>query len=188
MRKLYQLYDSISQRESPREADQTSLTVESAGALLRSCAQGLLGLGTWLDQQNILELGVSSFDVVRLANHLEDKLKLFTNQPSGRTFDVTRLVEYLLEQPLTQVAAYICSVTCDEPSVDSKVPVSSDGGVKNEEGYASASASAQKRAHIGLGDELLPKKLRKMESGIKTVDFSREMRSFRRGQTFINGR
>ena len=186
MRELYQfyMYDSISQRESLPEG--ISLTVESAGALLQSCAQELLGLGTWSDQQNILELGISSFDVVRLANHLEEKLKQFTNPSSGGTFDVTRLVEYLLDQPLTQVAAYVCSAPCDDPNMGSQLLVSSDGGIKNEEGYASA--SAQKRALIGLSDESLPKKLCKMESGIKMVDFSREIRSFRRGQTFINGR
>ena len=183
MRELHQFYDSISQRESP---PQTSLTIESVGALLQSCAQELLGLGTWSDQQNILELGVSSFDVVRLTNHLEDKLKQFTNPSSGRTFDVTRLVECLLEQPLIRVAAYVCSAVCDEPNVGSQLLVSSNGGVKNEEGYASA--SAQKRALVGLDDESLPKKLRRIESGIKMVDFSVEIRSFRRGQTFINGR
>ena len=155
----------------------------------------MLGLGAWSDQQNILELGVSSFDVVRLANHLEDKLKQFINRTSGRMFDGTELVEYLLEQPLVKVAVYVCNAVSDEPNnvldSNSKLVVNSDDGVekKNEKGYASGRLSvAQKRAHVGLGDELLPKKLCKIESEMKMVDCSREIRMFRRGQTFINGR
>ena len=122
----------------------------------------------WSDHQNILELGVSSFDVVRLANHVEDELTQFINLSSDKTFDVNKLVEYLLEKPLIRIADYVCSVVCDEPNMD---------GSRH---------SAQKRAH-GLSDELVPKKLRKMEP---EMDFSgyREIRSFRRGQTFINGR
>jgi hypothetical protein len=118
---------------------------------------------------------------------LEDELKQFTNPSSDRTtFDVTKLIEYLLEKPLIQIAAYVCSAVCDEPNVDSRHLVSSDGQVKNEREDGCASDSAQKRAHgAGLGDEVLPKKLRKMESG---MEICREIRSFRRGQTFINGR
>ena len=119
----------------------------------------------WSDHQNILELGVSSFDVVRLANHVEDELKQFINPSSDKTFD---MVEYLLEKPLVRIADYVCSVICDEPSMDD------------------SRRSAQKRAR-GLSDELVPKKLHKMEP---EMDFSgyREIRSFRRGQTFTNDR
>ena len=180
MTELYQYYDPISLRASISEGDWTPLTIESAGALLKSCARGLLGLGMWSDQQNILELGISSFDVVRLANHLEDELKL----PSS--FDTTKLVESLLEQPLAQVAAYVCSAISIEPKSDSKLHVNSDDSVKKEEEYALP--SVQKRTLVGLSEELLPKKLRKMESGTIVVDVSKEIRTFRRGQGFINGR
>ena len=123
----------------------------------------------WSDHQNILELGVSSFDVVRLANHVEDELKQFINPSSDKTFDMTKLVEYLLEKPLVRIADYVCSVVvCDEPSMDG------------------SRRSAQKRAH-GLSDELVPKKLLKMEPEMDSFGY-REIRSFRRGQTFINGR
>lgn len=185
VRELYQFYDSISQCESTStsDTDWTSLTIESAGALLKSCAQGLLGLGRWSDKENILELGMSSFDVVRLANHLEDELKHFFNPLSDKSFNTTKLVECLLEQPLAQVAAYICSAINDK--LDSKLHVSSENGVRKE-GYASP--RAQKRTHVGLAEELLPKKFHKMECEATVVDPYKKIRSFRRGQSFINGR
>ena len=143
----------------------------------------------WSDQQNILELGVSSFDVVRFANHIEDELKKFAKPSSGKTdIDTTKLVEYLLEQPLSQVAAYVCSTFSNEPKLDSNVQGSSDGNVKKEGAYAStASVQLQKRAHFGLSDELLPKKVPRVEYEDK-MDISRVMVSLRRGQSFINGR
>ena len=188
--KLRQFYDSTSQTTaSTSEVDWTSLTIESAGALLKSCAQRLLGLQMWSDQQNILELGVSSFDVVRFANHIEDELKKFAKPSSGKTdIDTTKLVEYLLEQPLSQVAAYVCSTFSNEPKLDSNVQGGSDGDVKKEGAYAStASVQLQKRAHLGLSDELLPKKVPRVEYEDK-MDISRVMVSLRRGQSFINGR
>ena len=132
----------------------------------------------WSDRQSILELGASSFDVVRLANHLEEELKQLMNRSSGnRTVDTSELVECLLEQPLAEVAAYLCSAFSGEIRVVSNVYASSDADVKRK---GRAIAFAKKRI-IGVDDELLPeKKLKKMES--------KELRSFRRGQRFGDGR
>ena len=48
-----------------------NLRAHDVAELLLSVTSDLLGLNSWPDQSCILELGVNSFDVVRLANQFE---------------------------------------------------------------------------------------------------------------------
>ena len=73
LRQLYYSHNDTSTLSSMR--DEALLTCNSVEMLLKLSAEKILGLKVWSDEQNILELGATSFDVVRLANYLEEELK-----------------------------------------------------------------------------------------------------------------
>ena len=182
MKQLEEFYHSRNQTSFPSSVNNLkSLTTESVQFLLKSCAHNLLGLETWSEQQNILDVGASSFDVVRLANYLEDKLKRFTLSSSDRATAYTaELVEHLLEKPLAQVAVYICSTYGrSEAPFEHNIRVSGLSESKEEERFVSS--NDQKRASVAIGVHQEPplKKPRRVDKVIT---------SWRRGQCFINGK
>ena len=71
--------------------------------MLLSVASELLGLHTWPDKSCVLELGVDSFEVVRLSNQFETELRRRT----GDGLQLPHLVEQLLTRNLLDVVLYI---------------------------------------------------------------------------------
>ena len=80
-----------------------SLTACDITDMLLSVASELLGLSTWPDKSCILELGVDSFEVVRLSNQFETELRRRT----GDDLELAHLVEQLLTRSLSDVVLYI---------------------------------------------------------------------------------
>ena len=104
--------------------------------MLLSVASELLGLSTWPDKSCILELGVDSFEVVRLSNQFETELRRRTGDDldelrrrtgddlddlrrrtgddlddlrrrTGDDLELAHLVEQLLTRSLSDVVSYI---------------------------------------------------------------------------------
>ena len=169
-----------------------SLTIESVEMLLKQCAEKILGSEMWSEQKSILELGASSFDVVRLANHLGDELRGLATCTSSSLVradvNVTELVEYLLEKPLSQVAVCIHNTYSSDVEIENSIHSGCHGDVREGKHM---SAHLQKRSHVAHDDEPLPKKPCKVELERTSVIVSKEtelITCWRRGQCFVNGR
>lgn len=189
MKELERLYCSHNQKSvSTSASDEALVTVDRLKIILRSSAEKVLGLSVWFEEQTILELGASSFDVVRLANHLENELKRFAvpSQTTGKDGITVELVEHLLEKPLSQVAAYICHAFSPEVKAEGSLHTSS---YSSAEKWTGESASVKKRPPLVLSghDQPLSKKTKKVES-MSSMSATKKITSWRRGQCFTNGR
>lgn len=185
MKELRKLYCSSNMTLfSSSEVNMKFITVESIESLVKSSAMNLLGLEMWCSHQKLLELGASSFDVIRFANHLEDELKKVAFTSSVR--NTTELVGQLLEKPLSQVAVYVCNSICGTSD-----NLHSDG--PSDIARKSTQTNVQKRAPLvdNIPDQPPPKKQHAMELSrevSESGDSSKAITSWRRGQCFINGR
>ena len=192
MEELQRLYSSHNQTSvSTSVSDKALLTVDRVKIILRSSAEKVLGLSVWFEEQTILELGASSFDVVRLANHLENELKGFAVPSSttvtGKDGIAVELVEHLLEKPLSQVIAYICCAFSNKAEAEGSLHTSSYSSTKRGSGE---SVSVKRRLPLVLSghDQPLSKKPKEVESIPSISITTKEVTSWRRGQCFTNGR
>ena len=186
----YQLQDQIP--PSATKTNEALLTIESLIDLLKSSAEAVLGLKVWTEEQSILELGASSFDVVRLANQVEEELKRLSPSLSRESVASSlRLVEYLLEKPLSGVAACVHNILSFNETFELKDPPHMRDSSNSKEKSLSPIFDKSRLHNIFSHDESEEpppsKKLHTMDT--KTAaSFSKEIASWRRGQYFINGR
>ena len=194
IKKLEQLYYQ-SRDQIPPSATKTNealLTIESLIGLLKSSAEAVLGLKVWTEEQSIVELGASSFDVVRLANQVEEEVKRLSPSLSRESVvSLLRLVEYLLEQPLSGVAACVHNALSFKDTFELKDPPhtrdSSNSKEKSLSPIYAKSRSYNINSHDKSDEPPPSKKLHTMDTKT-SASFTKEVASWRRGQYFINGR
>ena len=189
MKELQQLYYLHNQTSvSTSVSNEASVTVDRVKIILRSSAEKVLGLSVWFEEQTILELGASSFDIVRLANYLENELKRFAvpSLTTGKDGITEELFQHLLEKPLSQVVAYICQSFSNETKAEGSLHSTCYSSTKKGCGE---SASVKKRPPLVFSahDQPLSKKPKEVES-MPSMSVTKEVTSWRRGQCFTNGR
>ena len=148
--------------------------------LLLSVTSDLLGLNTWPDWSCILELGVNSFDVVRLANQFEVELR----RKAGNTPKLPQLVDQLLSRNLCEVTSYILNQMSSCPANAGHV----NGGHALVEAAAAQDQDARKRlrSELPVQDLVPPAKMLRTRSASST-DKVQRWSAWRRGQYFEDG-
>ena len=154
------------------------LTARDITDMLLSVASELLGLYTWPDKSCILELGVDSFEVVRLSNQFETELRRRT----GDDLELPHLVEQLLTRNLSDVVSYISH----QISPPSENRLEASGELSSNE--ASPAAAARKRQRSEQeGQEAVPSAKMSAVCSPRTTDEIRHWSAWRRGQYLRDG-
>ena len=174
------------------------------GNLLRSVAQRLLGLAEWPDDKCLLDMGVNSFDVVRVSNQFE--LELQNNRPitsfshTNRSPVVPILVEKLLSESLLSVALHVageiaCKVTelSSEPAVMSGSTATAEDGIKIGSFVSRKRWRSDEEGGCGPREQTFSKRSCELTAGSREPTAGGEggelpYRAWRRGQYFVNGR
>ena len=125
-----------------------NLRAHDVAELLLSVTSDLLGLNSWPDQSCILELGVNSFDVVRLANQFEFELR----QKTGSIPELPQLVDQLLARSLCEVTSYVLSQMSNCPGS----ACDTNGEHISEEDATTLEWEARKRLRKELQDQVAP--------------------------------
>ena len=139
--------------------------------MLLSVASELLGLSTWPDKSCILELGVDSFEVVRLSNQFETELRRRT----GDDLELAHLVEQLLTRSLSDVVSYI-SHQISPPSEN-----------KLEAGGSPIAAARKRQRGEQEDQETVPSAKMSAIYSPPTTDEMCHWSAWRRGQYFQDG-
>lgn len=147
--------------------------------MLLSVASELLGLHTWPDKSCVLELGVDSFEVVRLSNQFETELRRRT----GDSLQLPHLVEQLLTRNLLDVVLYI-SNQISPPSED-KREVS--GELNSDEASPATLSQKRQRRSDQESQEEVPSAKMSAVCSPSTTDKMHLWSAWRRGQYLQDG-
>lgn len=144
--------------------------------MLLSVASELLGLHTWPDMSCVLELGVDSFEVVRLSNQFETELR----RRMGDGLQLPHLVEQLLTRNLLDVVLYISN----QISPPSESKCEARGELNSNE--ASLGQKRQRRSEQESQEEVPSAKMSAVCSP-PTTDKIHLWSAWRRGQYLQDG-
>ena len=144
--------------------------------MLLSVASELLGLHTWPDKSCVLELGVDSFEVVRLSNQFETELR----RRMGDGLQLPHLVEQLLTRNLLDVVLYISN----QISPPSESKREARGELNSNE--ASLGQKRQRRSEQESQEEVPSAKMSAICS-LPTTDKIHLWSAWRRGQYLQDG-
>ena len=164
---------------SPTHLPHPLMTMESASSLLVSTVCTLTGLGACPLDSKLSDLGLNSFDVVRIANQLEEELGAIWRSHDSclRSHDsrMTLLVEKLLDSKVGCVAEYITT---------EMEAMSERRGAKRLPTQDSSLDFSTKKARPsdGGGEEVHSSHMTCNRSHMTSVE------SWRRGQGFLNGK
>lgn len=153
------------------------LTAGDITDMLQSLASELLGLSTWPDKSCILELGVDSFEVVRLSNQFETELR--RRRRTGEDLELPHLVEQLLTRNLGDVVSYISH----QISPPSEIRLKAGGELTSP-----VPAARKRQRSEQEGQETVPSAKMSAVCSPHTTDEMCHWSAWRRGQYLQNGR
>lgn len=155
------------------------LTARDITDMLLYVASELLGLHTWPDKSCVLELGVDSFEVVRLSNQFETELRRRT----GDGLQLPHLVEQLLTRKLLDVVLYISNEI--SPPSENKLEARRELTL-NEASPAALGQKRQRRSEQE-GQEAVPSAKMSAVCSPPTTDKMHRWSAWRRGQYLQDG-